>query len=110
MTFSGELLLLLWVIGSLLLNGITLLRVLTKLRGLELFGYGAAAGVSLHALFGWAIAGAPTVRGPFVTLLIAPPALRAGYFVWRRVLQALWRELLVALSPGLGFSLVALLL
>ena len=43
MTFAAELLLLLWVVGSILLNGIAPLRFLTRLRGIDLVGYGAAA-------------------------------------------------------------------
>ena len=42
MTFAAGFLLLLWVVASILVNGIALLHCLTKLRGLELFGYGAA--------------------------------------------------------------------
>src|SRR3979490_1258861 len=98
MMFSGELLLLLWVVASLLLNGIAFLRLFTKLRGLELLGYGAAAGVSLHSLFGWAIAAAATLRGVFVTILIALTILNAAYFIWRRVLPELWTALSKAIK------------
>ena len=52
MTFAAGFLLLIWVVASILVNGIALLHYLTKLRGLELLGYGAAAGVVLHALLG----------------------------------------------------------
>ena len=52
MTFAAGFLLLLWVVASILVNGIALLHYWTKLRGLELLGYGAAAGVVLHALLG----------------------------------------------------------
>jgi hypothetical protein len=109
MTFASELLLLLWVVASLFLNGITLLRFSTNLRGLELLGYGAAAGVTLHALFGWAIAAAPTLRGPFVTILIALTFLSAIYFVWRRVFQELWSALSKAIKIALAFWLLLLL-
>ena len=44
MTFAAGFLLLLWVVASILVNGIALLHYLTKLRGLELFGYGAGGG------------------------------------------------------------------
>ncbi len=84
------------------------------MRGLELFGYGAAAGVLLHAIFGLAIAAAPPARWVFVAMLIVLTLLSAVYFVARRVLQefslalsrpskvslALWGLLLV-LSLGL---------
>jgi hypothetical protein len=101
MTFSGELLLLLWVVASLLLNGVALLRGFTKLRGLELFAYGAGASVSLHAVFGWAIAVAPAARGIFVASLIVLTFLSASYLIWRSVFQELWN----ALSQGIKIAL-----
>ena len=52
MTFAAGLLLLLWVVASILANGIALLHYFTKLRGLDLLGYGAAAGVLLHGIIG----------------------------------------------------------
>jgi len=66
MTFASAVLLLLWVLASLFLTGIPLLHRFTRLRGIELLAYGAAAGVSLHAIVGWAIAAAPPARGVFV--------------------------------------------
>jgi hypothetical protein len=69
MTFAAGFLLLIWVVVSILANGIALLHSLTKLRGLELFGYGAAAGVLLHGILGCAIAAAPGVRWAFVAIL-----------------------------------------
>ena len=80
-------LLLLWVVASILVNGIALLHYLTKLRGLELLGYGAAAGVVWHALLGWAIAAVPSARSTVVAILIAMTLLSAFYFIARRVLQ-----------------------
>jgi hypothetical protein len=114
MTFTAGFLLLLWVVASILVNGIALLHYLTKLRGLELLGYGAAAGVVVHALLGCAIAAAPAARWASVGILIALTLLSAVYFVVRRVLPefslalstpskvslALWALLLV-LSLGL---------
>jgi hypothetical protein len=109
MTFASGLLLLLWVVASLLLNGITLLRIFTKLRGLELFAYGAAAGVAVHALLGWAIAAAPLIRAVFVVTLIALTSLNAAYFIWRRLLQELWSDLSKAIKIALGCWLLLLL-
>jgi hypothetical protein len=93
MTFISELLLLLWVVSSLLLNGVAILHRITRLRGLELVGYGAATGVVLHALLGFAMAAAPGGRRFFVVLLIALPLLSAAYCIWRRVLVELWHVL-----------------
>jgi hypothetical protein len=110
MTFASELLLLAWVLASLLLNGITPLRLFTKLRGIELVGYGAAAGVSLHGLFGWAIAAAPAARGFFVALLIGLTLGSAGYLLWKRVLPELWSALSRPLKLALAGWLLLLLL
>lgn len=101
MTFAAGFLLLTWVVASILVNGIALLHYLTKLRGLELLGYGGAAGVVLHALFGWAIAAAPAVRWAFVGMLIALTLLSAVYFIVRRLL----REFSLALSMPSKVSL-----
>lgn len=94
MTFAAGFLLLLWVVASILTNGVALLHCSTKLRGLDLVGYGAAAGVLLHALLGCAIAAVPAVRWAFVAILIALTLLSAVYFLARRVVQ----ELSLALS------------
>ena len=101
MTFAAGFLLLIWVVASLVVNGIALLHYLTKLRGLELLGYGAAAGVLLHALLGCAIAAFPAVRWIFVAMLIALTVLSAVYLVVRQVLQ----EFAVALSMPSKVSL-----
>lgn len=101
MTFAAGFLLLVWVVASILVNGIALLHYLTKLRGLELLGYGAGAGVVLHALLGCAIAAAPAVRWAFVGMLIALTLLSAAYFIVRRVLQ----EFSLALSTPSKISL-----
>jgi hypothetical protein len=106
MTFGAGLLLLLWVLASLLLNGIALLHRFTRLRGIELFAYGAAAGVSLNGLVGWAIAAAPAARGVFVAFLVALTCLSAAHLVWRRVLP----ELFVALSTPIRRALLCWLL
>ena len=106
MTFAAGLLLLLWVVASLLLNGIALLHRFTKLRGLELLAYGAGAGVSLHALLGCAIAAFPRARWTVVTILIALTLLSAAYFILRRLLQ----EFSVALSRPTKIALALWLL
>jgi hypothetical protein len=90
------------------LNGIASLRLATNLRGLELLGYGAAAGVALHGLFGWAIAGAPAARGVFVTILIALTFLNAAYLIWRRIIQELWNALSKAVKIALALWLLLL--
>src|SRR2546423_12273342 len=110
MTFTAELLLLLLVLASFLLNGIAPLRIFTTLRGIELIGYGAAVGVSLHGLFGWAIAAAPGARGSFIVVLIALTLASAGYVIWRRVLPKLWNDLSGPIKLALGGWFLLLLL
>lgn len=87
MTFAAGFLLLTWVVASILVNGVALLHRLTKLRELELIGYGGATGVLLHALLGWAIAAVPAVRWVFVGLLIVLTLVSAVYLLVRRVPQ-----------------------
>ncbi|HVF70001.1 MAG TPA: hypothetical protein VM940_00150 [Chthoniobacterales bacterium] len=113
MHFAASLLLLLWVVTSILGNGIALLHYsTTKLRGLELFGYGAAAGVLLHGFLGWGIAAFPLARWVFVATLIALSVASAVYFIARGVVpeffQALSRSRKICLA--LWFSLLVLCL
>jgi hypothetical protein len=103
MPFAAGLLFLFWVVASILGNGIALLHRLTKLRGLELIGYGAAAGVALHALLGWAIAAAPGGRCIFVVGLIAVTLGSAAYLILGKVLQEFGHAL--AAPVKLGFAL-----
>ncbi len=110
MTFTSELLLLFWVLASLLLNGIALLQLCTRLRGLELLGYGVATGVALHALFGWAIAALPAGRGFLVGLLVALTLISAVFCVWRRVFLELWSTLSNAITIALACWLLLLVL
>ncbi|MEY2490184.1 MAG: hypothetical protein QOC70_2126, partial [Verrucomicrobiota bacterium] len=77
------------------------LHYLTKLRGLELLGYGAATGVAWHALVGCAIAIGPTVRWAPVGLLIASTMLSAVYVVRKRIVQ----EFSLALSKPSKISI-----
>ena len=108
MTFAAGLFLLLWVAGSILVNGIALLHRLTKLRGLDLVGYGAATGVLLHGVLGLGIAAVPKARLVFVAILIALTLLNMISFVVRRIPQ----ELFLALSKSAkaALALWALLL
>ncbi len=110
MTFTSELLLLLWVVASILLNGIAPLRWLTKLRGIDLVGYGAAVGVALHGILGWGVAAAPAARWFFVAVLIAFSLGSAVYIFWQQVLPELWRDLSGPIKFALDGWLLLLLL
>ncbi len=102
MTFAAGFLLLVWVAGSILGNGIVLLHRLTKLRGLELVGYGAAAGVGLHTLFGLGIAAIPRARLFLVIVLIGLTMGSAAWLVVRGILQELFRALSTATKIALA--------
>jgi hypothetical protein len=102
MTFTAGFLLLIWVVISILVNGIALTHYLTKLRGLELLGYGAVAGVVVHAFAGLAIAAVPKARWVFIAMLIALTLLSGLYFLLHRVLQ----ELFLSLSSSVKIALV----
>lgn len=102
MMFTAGLLLLVWVVISILVNGIALTHCFTKLRGLELVGYGAAAGVVAHAFVGLAIAAVPKARWVFIAMLIALTLVSGLYFLLRRVLQ----ELFLSLSSSVKVALV----
>src|SRR4051812_428026 len=110
MTFAAGFLLLLWVVTSILGNGIALLHYSTKLRGLELFGYGAAAGVVLHGLLGWGIAAFPVARWIFVAALVALSVASAVYFIARRVVPEFSGTLSKPRKICLGLWLLLLLL
>jgi hypothetical protein len=94
MSFAAGFFLLVWVVGSILVNGVALVHRLTTLRGLELVAYGAAAGVGLHGLLGLGIALVPGARVIFVVLLVVMTFVSTAGLVVRRVLP----ELSLALS------------
>ena len=102
MTFAAGFLLLLWVVASILVNGIALLHYRTKLRGLEFLGYGAAAGVVCTRFLGWAIAAAPAARWAFVGMLIALTLLSTVYLVRRRIPQEFSQALSTPAKISLG--------
>ena len=102
MAFAAGFLFLLWVVASILGNGIALLHRLTKLRGLELFVYGAAAGVASHALLGWAIAGAPRARLVFVAGLVGATLLSIAYLMLGKVVHEFSQTLATPVKLGLA--------
>src|SRR5688572_8565762 len=102
MSFAAGFLLLLWVVASILGNGIALLHYWTKLRGLELFAYGAGTGVLLHGVIGCGIAAVPEARWVFVTALIALSVASAAYFFVRRIGPELSRALSRSIKICLG--------
>ena len=102
MTFTAGFLLLIWVVISILVNGIALTHYFTKLRGLELVGYGAAAAVAAHAFVGLAIAAVPKGRWVFVAMLLALTLVSGVYLLLSHALQ----ELFLALSKSIKIALV----
>ncbi|HEX8489658.1 MAG TPA: hypothetical protein VF626_01455 [Chthoniobacterales bacterium] len=109
MTFAAGFLLLLWVVASILVNGIALLHGLTKLRGLELLAYGAAASVAVHGLAGCGIAAVPAARWVFVALLLALSLASTVYCVVRRVGPELFLALSASIRLCLGLWFLLLL-
>ncbi len=102
MSFLTGVCLLIWVLVSFLANGIAALHLVTKQRGLSLICYGAAAGVLMNGLVGWAIAVFPAQRWLFVGALIA---LTLGSIIYL-VLHGVPREVFLALSSPIRISLV----
>src|SRR4051812_41688654 len=95
-------LLLLWATVSILSTGIALCSRLTPLKGMELIGYGAGAGVLLHGIFGLLIALSWHVRHYIGVLAILCVVLALGDLVRRRV----WREIAVTLSRPMRLALI----
>jgi hypothetical protein len=87
-------LLLLWVAVSILSTGIALCSRFTPLKGLELVGYGAGAGVVVHGVFGLLIALSWHSRHYVGVLAILCAVLAVADLVRRRV----WREVATTLS------------
>lgn len=88
-TLLNDYLILLWVAVSVLSIGIALCFRFTALRGIELLGYGAGAGVLVHGLFGGLIAAARHFRHYFGILAICCALWALAYLVRRRVWNAL---------------------
>ena len=108
MTFAAGFLLLIWVAGSILLNGVAVLHYFTRLRGLELLGYGAAAGVLWHGLLGCGIAALPGLRWVFVATLFGVTLASGVCLIARRVPQEL--SLALSRSSKVALALWAMLL
>ncbi|MDP9005092.1 MAG: hypothetical protein M3N12_09930 [Verrucomicrobiota bacterium] len=106
MGLLNDYLLLLWVLVAILSTGIALCSRFTKLKGIELIGYGAGAGVVVHGLFGLLIAIDADLRRSVGVLSICATALAAGYLIRRRI----WRELAGTLSRSLRIALLFWLL
>jgi hypothetical protein len=102
MAFAAGLLFMLWVVASILGNGIALLRRGTKLRGLELFVYGAAAGVASHALLGWAIAAVPRARLVLVAGLVGVTVLNVAYLILGKVVHEFAQAFAAPVKIGLA--------
>jgi hypothetical protein len=95
-------LLLLWVTVSILSTGIALCSRFTPLKGMELIGYGAGAGVLLHGIFGLLIALSWNARHYVGVLAILCLVLAMGDLVRRRV----WRDIVVTLSRPMRLALM----
>jgi hypothetical protein len=109
MTFAAGFLLLLWVVASILVNGVALLHHFTRLRGFGLLGYGAAAGVLVHGLAGCGIAAVPAARSVFIAVWLALSLASLAYFIVRGVGQEFFRAVSRSLKICLGLWFLLLL-
>jgi hypothetical protein len=71
------------------------------LRGIELIGYGAGAGVVIQGLFGWGLAANVHFRPIVIAEFLICPLIALFYIWWRGVLG----ELRKTLSRGIAWSL-----
>ena len=106
MSLLTQYLLLLWVVVSILATGIALCSRFTTLKGIELIGYGAGAGVLIQGLFGLLIAFDADLRRYVAGLAICAAALAAGYLIRQQV----WRDLAETLSRPMRIALLLWLL
>jgi hypothetical protein len=95
-------LLLLWVTVSVLSTGVALCSRFTRLKGMELIGYGAGAGVVVHGIFGLLIALSWPLRHYVGVLAILCAVLAAVDLVRRRV----WRDVAMTLSRPMRVALM----
>ena len=95
-------LLLLWVVVSVLSTGIALCSRFTPLKGMELIGYGAGAGVVVHGIFGLLIALSWPLRHYVGVLTILGAVLAVVDLVRRRV----WREVAMTLTRPMRMALM----
>jgi hypothetical protein len=99
-------LLLAWVLMSVSTIGIALCHRFTRLIGIELVGYGLAAGVASHGIFGLLIAASWRLRPVFIVLPVGCAVASIFYLSRRRV----WQQLLPALTRPVRTSLLIWLL
>ena len=99
-------LLLAWVLMSVSAIGIALCHRFTRLGGIELVGYGLAAGVVSHGVFGLLVAVTWRLRPVFIILPVGCAAASIIYLFNRRV----WAQLWPALTRQVRISLLIWLL
>ncbi|HMG06023.1 MAG TPA: hypothetical protein VK581_11205 [Chthoniobacterales bacterium] len=98
--------LLAWVLMSVSTIGIALCHRFTRLTGIELVGYGLAAGVASHGIFGLLIAVSWRLRPVFILLPVGCAVASIFYLSRRRV----WQQLFPALTRPVRISLLIWLL
>jgi hypothetical protein len=81
-SLAADFLLFAWLGVSIFLPGIAICHRWTRLRGLEAIGYGAAAGVTLQAVFGLLLVFTRAARVP-VIILSGIATLGALVYLWR---------------------------
>ena len=99
--WASDYLLLGWAVISIFSIGIAVCHLATRLRGIELIGYGAGVGVVIHGLVGLIMGALPSIRPAVVALFFFLPFASLVYAWWR----AVWSELLGQLSRKIRWSL-----
>ena len=91
--FLADVLLLVWATISIVGTGVAICHRLTRLRGLELLGFGSAAGAALFALLGLLLAAVPAVRVPVAAITLVAPVAIALYWSISRLGHELYTTL-----------------
>jgi hypothetical protein len=103
----SDYLLLAWILISISAIGIALCHRFSRWDGIELIGYGLAAGVVSHGIFGLLIAVTERLRIFFIILPIACVLVSIFYFfkqqVWTRLFPSLTRHVRISLLMWLLF-------
>jgi hypothetical protein len=102
----ADYLLLAWILMSISAIGIALCHRFSRLNGIELLGYGLAAGVVSHGMFGLFIAVTGRLRIFFVILPVGC-ALFSIFYLFR---QQIWARLFPTLTRHVRISLLIWLL
>ena len=101
-SFPAELLLLAWVLLSILSTGMAVVHRFLRMRGLDLIGYGAGAGILAHGPFGLWIALVDRYHRQITGLLCCVAIASLAYLWKRKVIVDLAKDLTRPIKIFLG--------